>query len=123
MKENISELVVIIGLAVLYFYWIKYELKQQFAQQLKQVEQNLETAALAVASESHGSKARAHFREAKALMQEIEEFDWRSAIEIDDLVALRRQLNLISHEVSCAIASAKSVAAKSTAKTQHAFLA
>ncbi|MBI2810544.1 MAG: hypothetical protein HYX67_06940 [Candidatus Melainabacteria bacterium] len=111
MNENISGLILILSLGVIYFHWIRFELKQQFVEQLKEVEEKLRTAAQAVGAESHGSKARIHFREANSLMQEIKEFDWAKG-DLDDLIAVRQQLYIVNYQADCAITATRKKDAK-----------
>ena len=113
MNETINGIIVIVCLAAIYFHWIKFELKQQFAEQLEQVEEKLKAAAQAAETEAHASKARVHRREANALMREIKEFDWANTEVLDDLIAARRQLFWVNYHADRAIAhSAQSTTVK-----------
>jgi|LakMenEpi03Aug12_release.lakeMendotaPanAssembly.Ray.scaffolds.fasta_scaffold68345_3 hypothetical protein len=106
MNEHISEIFVVIGIVVVYFYWTKFEMKQQFIQRLKEVDERLAAAAKCVDGESHGSKAKIHMREAIALMREIKAFDWNGTGNLDDLIAVRRQLCVVNYEVNRSLAAA-----------------
>lgn len=108
MNELDSGIIVIVFLVVIYYFWIKYELKAQLGDFVIEVQAKLDEAVLAVKSEPPGSKARAHLNEAQSMMREVEEFDWHSKTNMGDLIAVRQQLQFCKFEASSAIAYAQS---------------
>ncbi len=117
MNEFDSGIIIIVGLVVIYYYWIRYELKAQLGEFISEVQAKVEDAAKAVELELPCSKAKVHLNEARSLMREVEEFDWRGASSYGDVIAVRRQVLLARNEALAAISAAQSNRKESPGKS------
>ncbi len=103
--EIITGILLSICLAAIYFYWMKYELKQQFSAELKATVEKLKVANEACADELPFSKSSKLLRQANDWMRQINEFCEEVDLEqnIDDLVAVRRQLYFVNRNIDLAM--------------------
>lgn len=103
--EIITGILISICIAAIYFYWIKYELQQQFSAELKSTVEKLKLANEACAEELQFSKSSKLLRQANDWMRQINEFCEEVDLEqnIDDLVAVRRQLYFVNRNIDLAM--------------------
>ena len=103
--EIITGILVSTCIAAIYFYWMKYELKQQFSAELKATVEKLKLANEACAAELQFSKSSKLLRQANDWMRQINEFCEEVDLEqnIDDLVAVRRQLYFVNRNIDLAM--------------------
>ncbi len=103
--EIITGIFVSICIAAIYFYWMKYELRKQFSAELKATVEKLKLANEACADESQFSKSSKLLRQANDWMRQINEFREEVDLQqnIDDLVAIRRQLYFINRNIYLAM--------------------
>ncbi|MBS1991083.1 MAG: hypothetical protein JSS83_11225 [Cyanobacteria bacterium SZAS LIN-3] len=103
--EIITGLIVSIGLAAIYYFWIKIEMKTQFLQKLEETEEKLNQALEACAGEPDFSKPLRLLRQAKEWMREIKEFGGSVDLDkdLDDIVAARRQLYFVNANIDRAL--------------------
>ncbi len=124
MNDELNGIIILVCLGAIYYHWIKFELKTQFEEQLKEVEEKLKLATQATSEEPLSSKARIHLNEANAGMREIKEFDWANTGVLDDLVAVRRQLYFVNRDTDDAIKlSRKTKIVEPASASQMCFLA
>ncbi len=103
--EIITGILISICIAAIYFYWMKYELKQQFSAELKSTVEKLKLANEACSEELQFSKSSKLLRQANDWMRQINEFCEEVDLEqnIDDLVAVRRQLYFVNRNIDLAM--------------------
>lgn len=103
--EIITGILISICIAAIYFYWMKYELKQQFSAELKSTVEKLKLANEACTEELQFSKSSKLLRQANDWMRQINEFCEEVDLEqnIDDLVAVRRQLYFVNRNIDLAM--------------------
>lgn len=103
--EIITGILLSICIAAIYFYWMKYELNKQFNAELKATVERLKFANEACADELQFSKSSKLLRQANDWMRQINEFCEEVDLEqnIDDLVAVRRQLYFVNRNIDLAM--------------------
>ena len=104
--EIITGILLCICLAAIYFYWMKYELKEQFSVELKATVEKLKAANQTCADELQFSQPSKLLRQANDWMRQINQFCEEVDLEqnIDDLVAVRRQLYFVNRYIDLALA-------------------
>ncbi len=103
MNDTMNGIITITCLGAIYFHWIKFELKTQFDEQLKEVEQKLEIAIQSITGEADCSEALTLLNQAVSRIHEIREVDWTKNKDLDALIVGRQKLYFINHNTDCAI--------------------